>query len=212
KLHGLRQHDHKMLSAVESLGINAGFAAVRHVVADLERSFSGTQGKQERVAVLLFLRYWSRVDGLPTRGHCHALVDLSAVGEIKFEALIAHLGARRIRSVVHREQTNALHLAALRLETHHVGGYADAVNFLGDVVNLHLDRSRSRRSHAVVGHALMDDADEMWARGAIKLQAEIALGIGLGAAGLCHPFAETEKNDIVAGSGLVGGAVRDRAG
>ena len=106
EFHRLGQHYDKVLSPVQSLGIERGFSAVWHVIADLELGLSGTQREHESVAVLLFLRHWSRVDGLATGGHRHALVNLGTVGKIKLEALIAHLGARRIRSIIHGEKAD----------------------------------------------------------------------------------------------------------
>ena len=212
ELHGLGQHHYKVLRTVQSLGIEAGFAAIRHVIADLELSFSGTQGEHESVEILLFLWHRSRVDGLAAGGHRHALVNLGAIGEIEFEALIAHLGARRVRSIIDREKTDALQLTALRLEPHHVGGYADALDFFRDVVNLHLNRSRSRRSHAVIGHTLVNDADQVGTVGIVEFDAKVALGVSLSAAGLFHPLAQTKEHDVVACCGLFGGAIGDFPG
>ncbi len=79
---------------------------------------------------------------LAAGGHRHGLIDLRAVGQIELEVLVVHLGARRAGAVVDREQADALQLVALRLKAHHVGGDADAVDFLGHVVNLHFDRGR----------------------------------------------------------------------
>ncbi len=125
EFHRLGQHYDEVLSPVQSLGIEGRFSAVWHVIADLELGFSGTQREHESVAILLLLRHRSRVNGLATGGHRHALVNLGAVREIKLEALIAHLGARRIRSIIHGEQADALQFIALSLKPHNVGGYAD---------------------------------------------------------------------------------------
>src|ERR1700680_1741180 len=127
-----------MLSPVEGLGIKAGFAAVRHVIADLELSFARTQREDEGVPVLLFLRHGSRVDGLSAGGHGHALVNLGALRKIELEALIAHLRAWRVRGIVHGEKADALQLTTLCLKAHHIGGYAYSFNFFRDVVNLQL--------------------------------------------------------------------------
>src|SRR5438445_9025630 len=119
-----------MLGPVEGFRIDADFTAIWHVESDLELSFSGAQRKQEGIAILFFLRYGSRVDGLSPGGHGHALLNLGAVGKIELEALVAHLGAWWIGSIIDREQADTLQLVALRLKPHHVSGYADPFDFL----------------------------------------------------------------------------------
>ena len=64
----------------------------------------------------------------------------------------------------------------------------------------------------MVRHALVDDADQVGAGSIVELHAEVALGVGLSAARLFHPLAQTEKDDVIASGGFVGGAVRDLAG
>ena len=83
---------------------------------------------------------------------------------------------------------------------------------LADVVDLDLDRSRSGRRHAVIGDFLMDYANQMRALSIVEFEAEMAFGVGLGAAGFFHALAEAEQDDVVAGGGLAGGGVLDGAG
>ena len=86
-----------------------------------------------------------------------------------------------------------------------------SVNFLADVVDFNLDRSGSRRRHAVIGDVLVDDADEVRSL-SVEFEGEIAFGVGLGAPGFFHALAEAEEDDFVAGGGLAGGGVFHGAG
>ena len=55
-------------------------------------------------------------------------------------------------------------LVSLRLKTHHVGGHTDVGEFFGDVEDLHFDRARPRRRHAVIGDALVDGPNQVRTR------------------------------------------------
>src|SRR5215470_7302377 len=57
----------------------------------------------------------------------------------------------------------------------------------------------------------MNGANEMRALIVVG-ELEIALGVGLGARGFFHAVAQLDEDDFVAGRGLVGGLVGDRAG
>ena len=61
----------------------------------------------------------------------------------------------------------------------------------------------------MVGHPLMNGADQMGAAGVFQLEAEVSLGIRLRAAGFLHALAEAEENDVVASRRLIGCAVLD---
>jgi hypothetical protein len=97
------------------------------------------------------------------------------------------------------------------LHVHDVGNYGDAIDLLGDIVNLNLDRSRARRGHAVVSDFLMDDADEVGRLAVIHLKTEIAIAICLGVASFFHALPEFEENDVIPGSGLVRSGIPDYA-
>ena len=84
--------------------------------------------------------------------------------------------------------------------------------FLADVVDFDLDRSGSRRGHAVIRDFLVDDADQMRALRVVELETEVAFGVGLGASGFFHALAQAEQDDFVARGGLADGDVLDRAG
>ena len=148
--------------------------------ANLKQGLARTQGEDEGVTVLLFLRDRIRLERLPSRSLSRGLRDPRSFGQVELEVLVVHLGARRIGSVVHREQAGALQFVPLRLKTHDVGGDADVVELFGYVEDLHFDRVRPRRRHAVVGHALVNGANQMRAR-VRKLEAEVAAGVSLGA-------------------------------
>jgi hypothetical protein len=58
----------------------------------------------------------------------------------------------------------------------------------------------------VIGDFLMDYADQMGALG-FEFEAEMAFGVGLGAAGFFHALTEAEEDYIVAGGGPAGGGI-----
>ena len=64
----------------------------------------------------------------------------------------------------------------------------------------------------MVGDVLMDGANQVRGLRVVELEAELAFGVGLGAAGFFHALAELEDDDFVAGGGLAGGGVFYRAG
>ncbi len=161
ELHALGQHDHEMLGAINRPGIDADLAVVRQVEGNLELSFARPQGENKGVAVFLFLRNRSGINGLTAGGLSHGLVDLRTFGQIKLEILIVHLGAWRIRGVVDRKQTDARQFVPLRLKAHHIGRYLDSCNLFCNVEDLYFDRSSSGRGHTVVSHSLVNYADEM---------------------------------------------------
>ena len=63
-----------------------------------------------------------------------------------------------------------------------------SLSLLGDVKDLHFDGVRPRRRHAVVGHALVNGANQVWTV-VRKVEAEAAAGVALGAGGFLHPLA-----------------------
>jgi len=64
----------------------------------------------------------------------------------------------------------------------------------------------------MVGNALMDGADQVRRLRVVELETELALGIGLGAAGFFHPLTQLEQDDLVSGGGLASSGVLDGAG
>ena len=64
----------------------------------------------------------------------------------------------------------------------------------------------------MIGNALMDGADEVRPGSAGEFEAEFSGAVGFGAAGNVHAVGEVDEDDLVAGGGLVGGAVGHRAG
>ena len=60
--------------------------------------------------------------------------------------------------------------------------------------------------------SLMDGAEEVRAARIGEFEAELAGGVSLGAAGNVHAIGDVDEDDLVSGSGLVGGAVGDGAG
>ena len=93
-----------------------------------------------------------------------------------------------------------------------LGNHEDAVDFFADVIHFEFDGSGSGRRHAVVSDVLMNGADEMWSLRVFELEAEVSVGVGLGAAAFFHALAKLEQDDIVAGGGFARGGVFYRAG
>ena len=101
-------------------------------------------------------------------------------------------------------------LISLCLEAHDVSRDADVGKFFGDVEYLHLDGVRSRRRHAVIRHALVNGANQVWA-GVRQVEAEVAGGVSLGAGGLLHPLSQFDQDDVITSGGFAGGSVGERA-
>src|SRR6266852_6014844 len=210
KLHGVRQHHHEMLSRVEGFGINAGLATVRQLETNLKQSLAWAQGENKGVSVLVLLRNWGRVDGLPSGCLGRRVRNPGAFGQIELEVLVVHLGARRVGSVVHREQACALQLVSLGLKAHDVGGDTDALNFFGYIEDLQLYGVRSRGRHAVIGDALVNGANQM--RTCVgKFEAEVAARVCFGASRFLHPLAQFDQYDVISAGWLVGGSVLEGA-
>jgi hypothetical protein len=58
----------------------------------------------------------------------------------------------------------------------------------------------------------MNGADQVRRFVVVQLETELALGVGLGAAGFVHTLAELEQDDFVSGGGLASGSVLDCTG
>src|SRR5581483_7264000 len=161
ELHGLGQHHDKVLGCVQRFGIDAELSGVGQVVDDLELRLTGTQREDKGVTILLLLRNRRRIYGLTIRGLGQAGINLRPVRQVELKVLIVHLRARRVRSVLHGEDADALDLSVIRLEAHDVGGYADIVQFFGNIVNLDLHRRSSGRRHGMVRDTLVDGAKQV---------------------------------------------------
>ncbi len=70
-------------------------------------------------------------------------------------------------TILDGEQANSLHAGLVGLQAENIGGQAEAVNFLGDVVDLDVDRAGAGRGELVIVDSLVDGADEVRASGAI---------------------------------------------
>jgi hypothetical protein len=139
------------------------------------------------------------------------LFDLRAGGKVKLEVVVVHLRLCGRRVVIDDEQAHALHGSAIGLKANDVGGDAEAGNLGCDVVHIHVGRVHAGRRHLVVSNSLMDGANEMRAGGSGELEAESSAVVGLGRGGDFHGGGEVDEDDLVACSGLVGGAVGDGA-
>ena len=63
----------------------------------------------------------------------------------------------------------------------------------------------------MIGHTLVDSANQVRAAHIVVRELEIAFGIGFGARRFFHAVRQLDQNDFIAGSGLVGGLIRNRA-
>lgn len=199
-----------MLCGIEQFWIEAHLSGVRELEAHLKQGLAGAQGEIVGVTVLFFL--WNRIslERLSARGFRGGIHDLRAVRQVELEVLVVHLSARRAGSIIHREQTGNLKLVSLGLKTHDVSGNADVIELFRDVKDLHFYRVRARRRHAVVGHALVDSANQVRTR-VREFEAEVAAGVALGACGFFHSLAKFDQDNVIAGGGLAGGSVLERA-
>ncbi len=127
--------------------------------------------------------------------------------------MIVHLGdAGR---VVDGEKSNALQAARVGLKAKNVGGEADAVDLFRHVIDLHVDVAGAGRRDLMVVDTLVNGANQVRrsaARAIAEFEAELARRVGLGAAGNVHAIGDVDEDDLVSGSGLVGGTVGDGAG
>src|SRR6476660_3972822 len=87
-----------------------------------------------------------------------------------------------------------------------------AFDFLCYIVSLNRDRVRAWRRHLVVGHALMDNTDQVWRISVIESAGKFSLCVGLDVRDFLHAGAELDEDDLVAGGGFVAGAVGYGAG
>ena len=202
-----------MLERIYAFGIDVGAARIGHGVENIEARFAGAQWKEERVAILRIRTFGNGrgIHRLAASRHGLTAGYRGAFGNVELQVVLVHLGTRWLGVVDHGESALDLELALSGLEAHDVGDDLNTFDLLADIVDFDFHRGCSRRSHAVIGDFLMDDADEVWALG-IELEAEVALRIGLGASGFFHALTEAEEDDVVSGSGLAGGGVLYGAG
>src|SRR6185503_7774347 len=198
-----------MLRGIKQFGIELQVAGVRHMEGQLELSLAGAKRENEGVAVALGLRNGCGVHGLSTFGLGEAGIDLRALGEIELKILVVHLGARRLRSIVHGKQAHALKFIALCLKSQNIRRHAKLGHFLGYVEDLHVGGGGSRRRHMVISHALMNYSDKMRAR-VIQRQGKFALSIALDPCRFFHTLAKFDQDDVVPRGWLLGGSVGDR--
>ena len=152
------------------------------------------------------------MSGCPPAVCAEESIDLRAVGQIELEILIVQSGCAAELEVLFTANSRVpCKLVALCLKAHDVGGNADVGEFFGDIENLHFDRVRSRRRHAVIGHALVNSANQVRA-GVRQVEAEVAAGVGLGAGRFFHALGQFDQDDFIAGGGLAGGSIVERAG
>src|SRR5208282_4886518 len=142
--------------------------------------------KDEGVAILLALGNGHGADGLAARGHGRAIDYLRAVGHIEFKVALVHLRARRVRGILHSKGAHDIEFSRLGLNAHDVGYNRDSFDLLAYVVDLQFDRRGAWRRHAVVGHVLMNGADQVRRLRVVEFETELTFGIGLGASGFFH--------------------------
>src|SRR6185437_4264605 len=113
------------------------------------------------IAAFYFLRNGRGVYPLSAGGLRLALVDLGILRRVEFESGVAHLGARRLRSVVDGKESHDGKVALACLQVHEISHGIYAVNFFRSVINLDVDGLRSRRRGLMIRHALVNHTNEM---------------------------------------------------
>jgi hypothetical protein len=90
------------------------------------------------------------------------------------------------------------------LEPHHIGGDTDALNVPGCIEHLQFDGGGPRRSHAVMGHALMNRTNKI-RTGVGQVETEVTVCISPGAGHFLHPLAQSDQDNVISGCRLARG-------
>src|SRR5206468_1066110 len=114
-----------MLRRVERLGIDLDRSGVGEGELDLKLRFARTERESNRVAILFRLLRCLGDDGLAVGSPCLRRLELRAIGQVELEVVVVHLCLRWSRRVVDREQTLAVQLSTVGLETEYIGGHAE---------------------------------------------------------------------------------------
>src|SRR5437763_5498872 len=106
--------------------------------SDTELRLARGQWKEESIAAFYFLWDGRGVYPLPAGSLRLTFIDLGILRRIEFKGGIAHLGARRLRSVIDSKKPHDRQVALARLQIHEISHGIHAVNFFCSIINFHV--------------------------------------------------------------------------
>src|SRR6476659_2952281 len=182
------------------------------MIRDLKTRFSRSDRKHERVAALRGGRNRRYRDWHAAWSGCGRRIEGGALRKSDLETAFTQAGARRFRVVLQGEHLHRAEPAVIRLQSDDVRGARDTGDLFGDIVYVHLDRSRTLRSGAMVIRALVRYADQVLRAIFRSVQRKPALSVGLSPRHFLHSLGEFQQDDIVTRTRLVPGFIGDGSG